>query len=301
MFRIKVPMMPKRKTSKKRKPGKVSVTDLLSATAPDSIDVLHRVLGFKHFLSSGFEPKISDAEILVCFADVRGFTTFCRNLQRDMQDRKIQNFLRCFFRIFVEGLMEQMDQIRNEDDPEYANVVATVQRHLVPTMYKGLGDGMMLVWELPPSLDASLQGTLTHQILLLIEKIGGRFYHYFRDLSPVEMDSFSKEVTKLDIGFGVAKGHAWRLDFGSFVDYAGSIINLASRLEAESRPRGVTAQYDVSPWLFDMQVNEKNGRILDLKDIKGYDSVVKVWQNTSGGFDQERLTKKKRGKRPISK
>ena len=69
---------------------------------------LNRLLGFKHFLSSGFEPKISDAEIIVCFADVRGFTAYCRKLQQEMQDRKIQNFLRDYFKIFNEGLVEHL-------------------------------------------------------------------------------------------------------------------------------------------------------------------------------------------------
>src|SRR5439155_12043703 len=67
--------------------------------------LLKTILSFKHFLSSGFEPIISDAEIVVCFADVRGFTAYCRKLQEEMQDRKIQNFLRDYFKIFNEGLL----------------------------------------------------------------------------------------------------------------------------------------------------------------------------------------------------
>lgn len=71
----------------------------------DRLDVLSQILEFKGFLGSSFEPSISDSEIIVCFADIRGFTTYCRNLQKEMQDRKIQNFLRTYIKIFNQGLM----------------------------------------------------------------------------------------------------------------------------------------------------------------------------------------------------
>src|SRR6266513_233409 len=77
----------------------------LSRVLDDRFAVLEQVLRFRNFLESGFDPKISDAEIVVMFADVRGFTKYCRTLQGEMQDRKIQNFLGAYFKIFAEGLL----------------------------------------------------------------------------------------------------------------------------------------------------------------------------------------------------
>ena len=116
--------------------------------------LLKTILSFKHFLSSGFEPTIWDAEIVVCFADVRGFTASCRKLQEQMQDRKIQNFLRDYFKIFNEGLLGVLGNDNYDVETEIGS-------QLVPTMYKNLGDGLMIVWEITPGLDNLLQGRLT--------------------------------------------------------------------------------------------------------------------------------------------
>lgn len=253
---------------RRKNQGKV---DADARSKVERTELLHRILGFKHFLSSGFEPRISDAEIVVCFADVRGFTDYCRRLQQEMQDRKIQNFLRDYFKIFNEGLF---DTLTSDLDPE---ILTKIERYAVPTMHKNLGDGLMMVWEIPFELDNQNQGSLTQLIIWILQGIEERFYYRFRNLTPVELDSYSEEVTKLDIGFGIAKGHAWRLDFGQNVDYAGSIINLASRLASRARPRGLIADYDVSTWLFDEMVQSGIGKIVTLKNIKGYEPGTKVW------------------------
>ena len=189
-----------------------------------------------------------------------------------MQDRKIQNFLRDYFKIFNEGLVELFTN--NDLDEE---VLGKIEKQLVPTMYKNLGDGLMMVWEIPFDLDNVLQGRMTQHVMWLIQEIEQRFYYRFRDLTPVEIDAYSQAVTTLDIGFGVAKGHSWRLDFGQSVDYAGSIINLASRLASVARPRGIIATYDVSTWMFDEMVQDGFGRIIRLGKIKGYEPGIKVW------------------------
>jgi hypothetical protein len=89
----------------------------------------------------------------------------------------------------------------------------------------------------------------------------------------------------------VAKGHAWRLDFGHSVDYAGSIINLASRLASVARPRGIVAHYDVSTWIFDEFVQQKEGAVMTLDDIKGYEPGIKVWCDANVKFSQELILK----------
>jgi len=260
----------KRKAKPRARTNRQSVAE--ERRRQERTDFLNRLLGFKHFLTSGFEPQISDAEIVVCFADVRGFTAYCRKLQQEMQDRKIQNFLRDYFKIFNEGLVELFTN--NDLDEE---VLGKIEKQLVPTMYKNLGDGLMMVWEIPFDLDNVLQGRMTQHVMWLIQEIEQRFYYRFRDLTPVEIDAYSQAVTTLDIGFGVAKGHSWRLDFGQSVDYAGSIINLASRLASVARPRGIIATYDVSTWMFDEMVQDGFGRIIRLGKIKGYEPGIKVW------------------------
>lgn len=239
-------------------------------------DSLARTLKFRQFLGASIEPRISDSEIIVCFADVRGFTSFCRELQTEMQDRKIQNFLKQYGKVFNEGLMSWY--VKNIDLPRAKPEVSLlkVADYVVPSMYKNLGDGMMIVWEIPPHLDPLSQGVLCQCVLAVIFEMQKRFYFHFRELSPVAVDSYGKRVVDLEIGFGVAKGHAWRLDYGHGIDYAGSVIHLASRLQDYARPRGVVSTYDVSTWAFDQLAKNKHSKIREIDDVKGY-GKVKVW------------------------
>jgi hypothetical protein len=142
----------------------------------DRMMVLGQVLGFKQFLGSSFEPVISDSEIVVCFADIRGFTNYCRTLQKEMQDRKIQNFLRTYVKIFNEGLMRWLVENIDIEDDEDAKDMA---RYVIPSMYKNLGDGMMIVWEVPPTLDLHTQGLLAQSIVEIISKYRGQLLSLF--------------------------------------------------------------------------------------------------------------------------
>jgi len=208
----------------------------------------------------------------VCFADVRGFTDYCQHLQREMQDAKIQNFLRAYAKIFAEALMywfQESFETSVKQDP----AIQTIAQYVVPSTYKNLGDGMMLVWEIPSELLPPLQGQLTHQILDYIDTIRRRFNFRFKQLNPTELDAYSAEVEQLEMGFGVTRGHAWRLDYEHSVDYAGSIINLASRLESHARPCGMISTYDVSPWVFTEMTKDRVGHIGTLEGLKGYTPV----------------------------
>ena len=193
--------------------------------------------------------------------------------------------------IFNEGLMEYF--VHNTD-PTYGKVdpaIEALSKYVVPTMYKNLGDGMMIVWEIPSALGLAEQGSLAQEIISVVLHTADRFYWHFRNLSPVELDSYSDQVEKLEIGFGVTKGHAWRLDFGHSLDYAGSIINLASRLETYARPGGVIAQYDVSNWIFDQMVSDGEGHIVDISGIRGYDSPIRSWVNSDVDITQDGFKK----------
>lgn len=185
--------------------------------------------------------------------------------------------------------MELLAGYSEEASREDLDMISKIEKHLVPTMYKNLGDGLMMVWEIPFDLDIQLQGNLTQHIIYLVNEIQSRFYYRFRNLNPVEIDAYSQEVTELEIGFGIAKGHAWRLDFGQSVDYAGSIINLASRLASVARPCGIVAHYDVSTWLLGEMVKNKDGKIVSLDNIKGYEPGIKVWCDSSVNVTEDTL------------
>lgn len=270
---------------KKHKASKTSTNDEKEAKRKkdylwSKIDGLSSILGFKGFLSASFEPKISDAEIVICFIDVRGFTDYCRKLQREMQDRKIQNFLRNYGRIFNEALLTWHTE---HLDPNYApvqNKFEKLRHACVPTCHKNLGDGMMIIWEIPSELELESQGLLAQQIVIMMDKIKSRFYFRFRNLAPTELDSYSSEVLGLEIGISIAKGHAWKLDYGAAVDYAGSVVNLASRLNGVARPKGLVALYDTSPWVFDLFVNNGEGCIVSVDNLKGYGTDVRCWINS---------------------
>src|SRR4051812_14402941 len=77
-----------------------SIMDRFSAKYLESLEAIAPLRGL-----ASLEPAVQDSEIIVCFADVRGFTQYCRKLQQDSHDRKIQNFLRRYFKIFAEGLL----------------------------------------------------------------------------------------------------------------------------------------------------------------------------------------------------
>ncbi len=247
----------------------------------ERIDTLYRVLKFGEFLNCSFEPIVEDVEIVVSFLDVRGFTNYCKKLQQEMQDRKIQNFLKQYNKVFNEGLMNWFTK---HIDPEYGKVTndnLLISEYIIPTMYKNLGDGIMMVWEIPSTISNEHEGKLTQNIIFLLDEIIKRFYYHFRKLTGVERDSYSTEVLKLEMGCGAAKGHAWKLNYGNRIDYAGSIINLASRLEGFARPAGIVCQYDTSPWLFNQLVSNDEGKIASIKNIKGYDTKTFVWINSS--------------------
>ena len=191
------------KARAKKKSQKQKLIEHQFSVSLDRMEVLRKVLQFRQFLGSSFEPAISDSEIIVCFADIRAFTSFCRSLQEEMQDRKIQNFLRTYMTIFNEGLMEYF--VHNTD-PTYGKVdpaIEALSKYVVPTMYKNLGDGMMIVWEIPSALGLAEQGSLAQEIISVVLHTADRFYWHFRNLSPVELDSYSDQVEKLEIGFGV--------------------------------------------------------------------------------------------------
>ncbi|MCW7470990.1 hypothetical protein [Leptospira kanakyensis] len=252
-----------------KKPEK-KIPKLKKISEADVIMHLQRNLTLGHFLETAIEPIISDSEVIACFSDIRGFTSYCRLQQQKNQDTKIHNFLKRFTRIYSEAFaIWYNDNSTNLFNPSM----------VAPTMYKNLGDGLMMVWEIPSELEIGEQSILTLEILGLIHYFQDRFYYHFRDLTPIERNAYSDDVTELEIGFGVAKGHAWKLDYGNTKDYAGSVINLASRLQDLARPSGIVAHYDMAPDIFDNDPPFA-GKCRILKSVSGFQNI-KAWMSDS--------------------
>jgi class 3 adenylate cyclase len=205
-----------------------------------------------------------------------------------MQDRKIQNFLRTYPRVFVEGLFNWLLESTSKKSERYNPAWAEVSDFLVPTLHKSLGDGMMLIWEVPNRLCLEQQREISDGIFAIIGRFRDRFHYHFRDLTPVELDAFSEAVLELDLGFGVAKGHAWKLiGMHGEADYAGSVINLAARLQVHARPGGRVVQCDVAPDLLYKLAAAGHGNIVKINGIRGLIGSVKAWVGGDIDLSQE--------------
>lgn len=237
-----------------------------------------RCLRLGQFFDIAYPPQVTDVEIAVCFADLRGFTTYCHTLQKVSLDNRIQNFLKDYFKIYSLAVLRQLWQSEpstwEHDDADGATmpqIQAEINRVLIPATYKNLGDGVMLIWEIPTSANKTVQGMSMHAILQVVFNVYNLFTETFGDLSAAQVDAYSKEVTKLKIGFGLARGHAWKLDFGHHVkfDYAGSIVNLASRLQDLARPEGIVCQYEFSQALFERMRKKGIGKLRTIQSVRG--------------------------------
>lgn len=276
---------------------------------PDSFG--HVLRGYKRslllgtFVDAGRAPKMIDVEVAVCFADLRGFTNYVHRLQKDGQDNKVQHFLKDYFEIYPAAVLAMMWSLEPDSaDAEISEKDAELKRLVVPTSYKNLGDGMMLVWELQTASTSTVQGLATRYIVSIVERIEKHFTQLTTDLGPVEVDSYSQHATDLRMGFGLARGHAWRLDFGqhSRADYAGSILNLAARLQGLARPSGIVAQLGFSESKFQDYVNEGNGKILTVKSPRGLgNDPIQLWTSKTVEFPSDMILKGAAPTRPTSR
>lgn len=270
-----------RKISRGSRRGSTNNADLMQfAHAEDKWPTLvrghDRCVRLGDFFDIARAPTISDVEIAVVFCDIRGFTSYCNRLQQRSLDSRIQNFLKDFLRIFSIAVLQEIWSLEPDGiDDELTHIDARLRDALVPATYKNLGDGVMLVWEIPADADIVLQGRITHEILACVFRIYESFGSTFSDPDPVKIDAYSDEVKDLKIGFGIARGHAWKLDFGHHLkpDYAGSIVNLAARLQDQARPEGIVCQYHFSQSLFDEMRGKQIGKVQNIEALKGLDQV----------------------------
>ena len=234
-----------------------------------------RCVRLGQFFDIAYPPKVTDVEIVVCFADLRGFTSYCHTLQKTSLDNRIQNFLKDYldyFSIYSLSVLQEIWRLEPTDEAAGMDQTsAAIKDIIVPVSYKNLGDGVMIVWEIPPNASKTVQGMATHSILQVALNIYNQFKARFHELADVDVDAYSEKVKQLRIGFGLARGHAWKLDFGHHVkfDYAGSVVNLAARLQEHARPEGIVCQYEFSQACFEMLLKKKLGKVRVLKTLKG--------------------------------
>jgi len=217
-------------------------------------------------------PQTSDVEVVVCFSDLRGFTHYCNQLQTASLDSRIQNFLKSYFRIYAMGVLEEIWRLEPPDaDETLTDEQAQLRRIIVPVTYKNLGDGVMLVWEIPQDTRPLIQGKATHRIMHIVSHIIDNFEQLFQKPGVVEIDAYSELVKDLRLGFGLARGHAWKLNFGHHLkfDYAGSVVNLAARLQDRARPDGVVCQYNFSQSLLERMLKRNIGKTEEISDLHG--------------------------------
>jgi class 3 adenylate cyclase len=254
------------------------------------VEGYERTLFLRSFADAGRAPVMSDVDVAVCFADLRGFTDYVHKLQMIGQDNRVQRFLSSYFTIYTRAILHRVWSFEPDGvDQEPSASHHELRRLLVPAFYKNLGDGMMVVWELHSASTMVIHGLATRYIVQIVNNIRRLFMRLTTQLGPVEIDSYSEHVRDLKMGFGLAKGHAWRLDFGQGnVDYAGSILNLAARLQGMARPEGLVAQLGFSESKFLELQSDGNGSCRSILAPKGLGSArVEVYASKEVELNSE--------------
>jgi class 3 adenylate cyclase len=264
----------KERTSSKKlhKGGTSSAINQSKTPFGHVIEGYERALFLGDFIEAGRVPIKADVETAVCFADLRGFTRHVHTLQSKSQDTRIQEFLGAYFQIFPKAVLEAVYAL----EPEKGNAISTqgeqVRNSIVPSMFKTLGDGMMLVWELHG--EKTIQDAVAARILQIVATIRKLFRRLVEHHVRGSTGPYSAAVGDLRMGFGLARGRAWRLDFGKQrpVDYAGTIVNIAARLQDIARPEGIVAELGFCDPVFRRPAGQRD-RVL----LKGIEHPVDIW------------------------
>jgi class 3 adenylate cyclase len=243
------------------------------------------------FLEAGRVPSIAGVEIAVCFADLRGFTRYVHALQSNWQDSRAQEFIGAYFRLYPRAVLELVYSLEPEVGSEISAQSEQVRRLIVPSTFKTLGDGMMLVWETQG--ERRVQDLVAARILQIVAALQRLFRKLIADTAKTAPKPYSAGISELRLGFGLARGHAWRLDFGQqrSVDYAGSVVNLAARLQDLARPEGIVAEVGFCDPVLRKSPG-KRGRVT----VPGMDKPVEVWASSMVDFGCLKRATKLRGR-----
>jgi class 3 adenylate cyclase len=219
-------------------------------------------------------PSVSDLEIAVCFADLRGFTTYVDALQSNSQDSRVHELLGSYLQIFPRAILETVYALEPRGDAQITAVDEQIRNAIVPSMFKTLGDGMLLVWELRGTRE--IQDEVSARILQVVATIRRLFRNLIKERARFGVIPYSSAVGKLELGFGLARGRALRLDFGRTrpFDYVGTIVNIAARLQDLARPEGIVAEVGFcDPVISSFGVDGKHTKVT----LDGIARPVSVW------------------------
>ncbi len=168
------------------------------------IEGYERALFLGRFLDAGIVPAVSDIEIAVCFADLRGFTRYVDALQSSSQDSRVHEFLGSYFQVYPKAILETVYTLEPRGTAEISAVDEQIRNAIVPSMFKTLGDGMMLVWELSGTRE--IQDKVSGRILQVVATIRRLFKHLVDERVKTAMAPYSIAVGELRLGFGLARG-----------------------------------------------------------------------------------------------
>lgn len=240
-----------------------------------------RTLFLGDFAEAGRVPSIADVEVAACFADLRGFTKYVNSLQSTLQDTRVHQFLGRYFQLYPKAVLETVYALEPESGIDITSQSEQVRNAIVPSMFKNLGDGMMLVWELRGERD--VRDAVAARILQIVATIRRLFGRLVESEVKAATKPYSTVVGSLRMGFGLARGRAWRLDFGKqrAVDYAGTIVNIAARLQDLARPEGVVAEVGFC----DPVLRRSAGQKIQVS-LKGIEGLVDIWASGEVGLNR---------------
>lgn len=244
-------------------------------TFSDILLGFQRTLHLETLADLGRKPNLVPVQVVACFADIRGFTSL---VQKDQVrgHRLAAEFLREFFAIFPKAVLrEAWDLEPDNHRKEMTSFQKLVHEGIVPRLAKKLGDGVVLVWELDGGVEKEIDRGVRYAILDIV----GYIQEYFNRLVDQTKRVNPQREFNLELGIGLAAGSAWRHDYvlGGQVDYSGTPMNLAARLQDKARPKGVcvdAADYESLYLLERAWCGE--GEIKSMR-VSGMKDPIKVW------------------------
>ena len=168
---------------------------------------------------------------IVMFADIREFSSYM-----DANSDYAISLLACFRRVLVQHLS--------------AGSLKANANHRYTTFAKELGDGVMMIWIAEQGSITDISVDEVSDLAVVSQGIVKRFFELSADFAP----------EKYHVGIGIAIGSFQRLLYPDrnnaalyrYRDYCGGTINMAARLEALSKPNGVSISFNALP------LNKKN-------------------------------------------
>lgn len=244
-------------------------------------ELLHgfeNVLELKSFAELGHRPEVTRTRVAACFADIRGFTNLVEKAQN--KGRRIATgLLGDFFSIFPQAVLRVAWDL-DHDGPGGDAFQKSVRAHIFPSFWKRLGDGMLILWDFNAVADEQLKSGVKLAILEILGYVQEYFYELVEERND-RLEPFDK--LNVDLGIGLASGEAWKLDYGigGQIDYVGSPLNLAARLQDLARPKGICIHAEFAPTYLIERRGAGEGEIAPSKVRGVEDKLIPVWSSNN--------------------